>query len=113
MHELAIVQDLIKLCETNALKNGATKIDKVEISVGRLSGVESHYLKNAFDAFKVGTICAETTLIINIQDVMIKCEDCGFSGNLNDNNFVCPKCGKNNLKVTAGEDLLLMRLEME
>lgn len=35
MHELAIVQDLFKLCETNAMKNNAQKIMKVEIQVGK------------------------------------------------------------------------------
>ena len=113
MHEVDIVQDLIKLCETNALKNGATKVNKVEISIGKLSGVESHYLKNAFDAFKADTICSDTDLVINTQEIEVKCDDCGFSGELGENVFVCPKCGQNNLKVTAGEDLLLMRLEME
>ena len=37
MHELAIVQELFKLCETNAMKHKATRITKVEIEVGRLS----------------------------------------------------------------------------
>ncbi|MBP3675100.1 MAG: hydrogenase maturation nickel metallochaperone HypA, partial [Campylobacter sp.] len=65
MHELAIVQDLFKLCETNAMKHNATKINKVEIEIGRLSGVEAHYLQSAFDAFKADTICSDAKLIIH------------------------------------------------
>ncbi|AII14809.1 hydrogenase nickel insertion protein HypA [Campylobacter iguaniorum] len=113
MHELAIVQDLFKLCETNAMKNNATNITRVEIQVGRLSGVEPHYLESAFDAFKQGTICNDAKLIINTQDIVVKCDECGFEGVLMENNFLCPTCGSNNLQVTAGEDLFLMRLEME
>ncbi|EMH6586021.1 hydrogenase maturation nickel metallochaperone HypA [Campylobacter fetus] len=113
MHELAIVQDLFNLCETNAMKNNAQKIMKVEIQVGRLSGVEPHYLESAFDAFKVNTICSSAKLIINTQDVVVRCLECGFESILLDNNFVCSKCGSNNLEVISGEDMYLMRLEME
>ena len=113
MHELAIVQDLLKLCETNAAKQKATKVLKVEISVGKLSGVEPHYLKTSFDAFKAGTICYEADLIINTQNIVVRCLDCQYEGELPQNVFVCPKCGSHEITVTAGEDLLLMRLEME
>lgn len=112
MHELSIVQDLLKLCETNALKNNATKIHKVEISVGKLSGVEPHYIQIAFDTFKKGTICDETELIAKLQDVVILCQDCLYEGEITENIFICPKCKSNNIKVTQGEDLMLMHLEM-
>lgn len=112
MHELAVVQDLIKLCETNALKNNATKIHKIEISVGKLSGVEPHYIKITFDTFKKGTICDETELIIRTQEVIVECQDCSFEGEIDENTFVCPKCSSKDIVVTLGEDLLLMKLEM-
>ena len=54
MHELSIVQDLLKVCDTNATEQGASSVKRVEIQIGKLSGVEPHYLKKAFDAFKVG-----------------------------------------------------------
>ncbi|MDL2346786.1 hydrogenase maturation nickel metallochaperone HypA [Campylobacter hyointestinalis] len=113
MHELAIVQDLFKLCETNAMKNNARKVTRVEVQIGRLSGVEPHYLESAFDAFKINTICNDAKLIVSTQDVIVKCGDCGFEGVLLENSFLCPKCGANKLDVVAGEDMYLMRLEME
>lgn len=113
MHELAIVQDLFKLCETNAMKHNATKINKVEIEIGRLSGVEAHYLQSAFDAFKADTICSDAKLIIRPKDITIKCNECGAQSVLLENEFLCPKCGSNSLDVISGEDMYLMRLEME
>lgn len=112
MHELSIVQDLFKLCETNAMQNASRQICKIEIQIGRLSGVEPYYLKNAFDAFKIGTICADAELLIQIQDIMIECADCGFNSYIELDEFLCPNCKSKNIKVTAGEDILLMRLEM-
>lgn len=113
MHELSIVSDLVKLCENNLKKNNATKVLKIELKIGRLSGVEVHYLQSCFDVFKDGTVCEGAELIIHEQNVVISCKECGFKGELNENDFVCPKCSSNELDVVDGEDMYLMRLEME
>ena len=63
MHELSIVQNLVSLCEKNAAKENAKEISKIEIKVGRLSGVEPHYLESAFDVYKTGTICENAELV--------------------------------------------------
>lgn len=113
MHELSVVQDLIKLCETNAMNQGCIKVTRIEVKVGKLSGVEPHYLQNTFDCFKEGSICSEAQLVLNIEDISVKCPDCGFSGVIEAGEFSCPRCEKKNLEVIGGEDLILMRLEME
>ena len=113
MHELSIVQNLVTLCEKNAAKENAKEISKIEIKVGRLSGVEPHYLESAFDVYKAGTICENAELVINLQGIVTQCLDCGFGGELSENDFTCPKCKSQNLKVTDGEDMYLIRLEMK
>ena len=113
MHELSIVQNLVSLCEKNAAKENAKEISKIEIKVGRLSGVEPHYLESAFDVYTAGTICENAELVINLQGIVVECLDCGFDGELSENDFTCPKCKSQNLKVTDGEDMYLMRLEMK
>ena len=113
MHELSIVQNLVSLCEKNAAKENAKEISKIEIKVGRLSGVEPHYLESAFDVYKTGTICENAELVINLQGIVVECLDWGFGGELSENDFTCPKCKSQNLKVTDGEDMYLMRLEMK
>ncbi|MDD7599841.1 MAG: hydrogenase maturation nickel metallochaperone HypA [Campylobacter sp.] len=78
MHELSIVQDLLKVCDTNATEQGASSVKRVEI-----------------------------------QDIIVRCCQCGREGTIMANEFVCPMCGSRELVVTKGEDLILMRLELE
>ncbi len=113
MHELSIVQSLLGQCERLASDNKAKKVLRVEVSVGRLSGVEAHYLQNAFDAFKLGGVCEEAELVVSVSDVVVECVECGWGGVLAQNEFVCGACGGAALKVTSGEELMLMRVEME
>jgi hydrogenase nickel incorporation protein HypA/HybF len=113
MHELSVVNSLIDLCEKNAKANNAKKIIKAEVKIGRLSGIEPHFLKITFDTFKIKTLCEDAELVVIIQDVVIKCLSCGGENILENNEFVCKTCGDNDVRVIDGEDMLLMRLEME
>lgn len=112
MHEFSIVQDLLTMCEKNAKENNATKITKVEVKIGKLSGVEPHLLQTAFDTFKEKTICDGAEFVMNIQELVVGCRKCNLESVLKDNVFVCPKCG-GDIEVLDGEDMYLMRLEME
>ncbi|MDR1976731.1 MAG: hydrogenase maturation nickel metallochaperone HypA [Campylobacteraceae bacterium] len=113
MHELSVVNSLIELCEQNAKANDAQKVIKVEVKIGKLSGIEPHFLQLTFDTFKEKTICENAKLLVNIQEVIIECLSCGFQGTLKNNEFICEKCGGNDVRVVDGEDMVLMRLEME
>ncbi|WP_458699418.1 hydrogenase maturation nickel metallochaperone HypA [Sulfurospirillum sp. 1307] len=112
MHEFSIVQDLLYMCEKNAKDNNATKITKVEVKIGKLSGVEPHLLQTAFDTFKEKTICDGAEFVMNIQDLVVRCVKCHEKSILEQNVFSCPKCG-GDVEVIDGEDMYLMRLEME
>jgi hydrogenase nickel incorporation protein HypA/HybF len=113
MHEYSIVQSLLESCENHASENESTKVIKVVVKIGVLSGVEPQLLQTAFDTFKEGTICDEAQFIINNQKVVIECYDCDESSTLDNNEFECPSCKSTNVKVVDGEDMYLMSLEME
>ncbi len=53
MHEYSIVSSLIEQCEQHAREQHSTKITRVAIKVGVLSGVEPELLKTAFETFKL------------------------------------------------------------
>ncbi len=113
MHEYSIVQSLLDSCEENVKQNDATKVTKVVVKIGVLSGVEPDLLKTAFDTFKDKTICEESEFIMNIQPVLIKCQTCGKESELQKHEYSCPKCESIEIEILDGEDMFLMQLEME
>ena len=113
MHEYSIVQSLLDSCEEHARANNSTKVTKVIIKIGVLSGVEPDLLQTAFDTFKEKTVCDKAEFIINHQKVIISCLSCNEESTLEKNEFLCPKCQSNQVKVMDGEDMYLMSLEME
>ena len=113
MHEYSIVQSLIDSCEENAKNNNATKVTKVVVKIGVMSGVEPELLQTAFDTFKEETICHNAQFIINIQKVKIHCNECQTTSELEKNEYCCPKCQSTQLDILDGEDMFLMQLELE
>jgi hydrogenase nickel incorporation protein HypA/HybF len=113
MHEFSIVNALLDLCEKNAIANNATKITKVEIKIGKLSGVEPCLLQTAFDTFKEETICDGAELVVHVQDLVVYCNICNDEYTLVKNEFECPTCKGTDMSVIDGEEMMLMRLEMD
>ena len=113
MHEYSIVQSLLDSCDDNAKANNATKVIKVVIKIGVMSGVEPELLKTAFDTFKEKTICEDAEFIINVQDIVVKCNECKKEATLNKLEYTCPSCDSSDLEIIDGEDMYLMQLELE
>jgi hydrogenase nickel incorporation protein HypA/HybF len=113
MHEYSIVQSLLDQCEENARANNKTKVNKVIVKIGIMSGVEPDLLKTAFETFKEGTMCEECEYIQNIQPIIIKCHKCETISTLSKSEYCCPRCDSIQLDVIDGEELLLMQLELE
>nr|WP_321266084.1 hydrogenase/urease nickel incorporation protein HypA [uncultured Sulfurimonas sp.] len=112
MHEYSIVQSLLDSCDENAKANNATKVMKVVVKIGVMSGVEPDLLKTAFDTFKEKTICEEAEFIINMQSVVVKCNECQKESTLKELQYTCPNCESSDLKIIDGEDMFLMQLEL-
>lgn len=113
MHEYSIVSSLIELCEENARQNNATKIIKINIAIGKLSGVEPVLLKSAFDTFKEEGITKESELVVEIKEIVLQCQKCGHQYTPQGYEYLCPKCGSEEYSIISGEEMHLMSLEME
>ena len=98
-------------CDTPSAKS--PQIRELHVKIGRLSGVEAHYLQNCYEVFRAGTVCENADLIIHTQEIVVKCKNCGFSGDLTQNDFSCPRCNSSEISVIDGEDMYLMRLVIE
>ena len=114
MHEFSIVSSLMLLIEEYAREHNAKKVAKVVVGIGKLSGVEPDLLKIAFDTFKERTICEEAQLVMEIEDVALKCRDCLKETTLREKlSRKCPHCGSLNTEIIRGQDLLLKSIEFE
>ena len=112
MHEFSIVSSLLDLVEADVRKHNARSATKVVVRIGEMSGVVAELLAEAFHVCKRGTLAEQAELVVEKQEVLIRCH-CGYRGAIKDRRFICPVCGVADVEVTAGEDMILQRLELE
>jgi len=113
MHELGIAESALQLALERARQEGASRVLRMVIRVGALSGVDPEALRFAFTAILPGTAAEGAALQIDPVPAVAHCPDCGsdFVPDT-DHVFECPTCGRLSGTVKQGRELDLVRLEM-
>ena len=112
MHEMAIAEGILNIAFDYAEKNKASKITKVTLKLGEMSGVEVEALNVSFDVLTKDTIAEGAELIINRIPLMGKCNKCGKVFHIEQYNFFCPECD-GILILQSGRELQVESLDMD
>jgi hydrogenase nickel incorporation protein HypA/HybF len=111
MHEYSIVQALLSQVEAEARKHNATVVERIELKIGELAGVEVDLLRTAFETFRDRSICARAQLEIEVVPAQWSCPTCrelfAMGARLQ-----CPDCLQP-AQLLSGDEILLQRIEME
>ena len=113
MHELAICQALMNQVESIAAERNAHSVISIVVGRGPLSGVEVQLLKHAYPVASAGTLAEGAELVIENLPVRIKCTAWGNESDALPNKLVCKSCGDWRTTLISGDELMLMRIELE
>ncbi|MBI5556533.1 MAG: hydrogenase maturation nickel metallochaperone HypA [Deltaproteobacteria bacterium] len=114
MHEISLVQGLLKQLALLAAEHGSKSVSKVRLEVGPHSGI-------VIDSFKFGfeVLAAEIDLTrharleIVIPPLRYKCCYCGHVRQTERLPETCSQCAKTLLVPDGGDGLILLQVEME
>ena len=113
MHELALCQALMNQIESIAAERNATSVVSIVVGMGPLSGVEAQLLKHAYPVASAGTVAEGAELVIENLPVRVKCTQCGNESDVLPNKLVCKDCGDWRTTLLSGDELMLLRVELE
>jgi hydrogenase nickel incorporation protein HypA/HybF len=113
MHELSVCQALIGQVERVARESDARRVLNIHVAVGPLSGVEARLLEHAYPLAAVGTVAEGAELIVETVPVVVRCRTCHAETEAAPNRLVCGSCRDWQVEVIAGEDMMLLRVEVE
>ncbi|MBN2505672.1 MAG: hydrogenase maturation nickel metallochaperone HypA [Verrucomicrobia bacterium] len=112
MHEVGIIQNTLELAERSARASGATRIHRLRLRVGRMTGVVQEALEFAFEVAREGTMASEAVLEVETVPVSCWCARCGAEFVAEDWVGVCPRCGEVSGELRRGQELELASLEI-
>ena len=108
MHELSIANAIVEACAERAT---GSRVVRVRLEIGRLSGVLPDAVRFSFD------VCARDTAVEGAELEIIetpgraRCRDCGREVAMGGLIGLCG-CGSTDLLVIAGEELKIKEMEL-
>lgn len=109
MHELAITESIVEICEQNA---GGRPVRSVTLELGTLSGVVPEAVEFCFEACTDGTLLAGARLVIERIAASGRCHGCGTEFSLTAYYDPCPACGGFAVEIVRGKELRVRELEV-
>jgi len=114
MHELAIIEALIEQVSREMKRAGRQgRVARLDLSVGRLSGVNPDSLRFAFGLVAPGPPVEGAEMAIDEPKAQCRCNQCGAQTDIDDLVIQCPRCGSGDISIEGGRDLMLQSIEIE
>jgi hydrogenase nickel incorporation protein HypA/HybF len=111
MHEYSIVQALYHKVMAEATVRHATGVQRLQLRIGELSGVDVGLLDTAWRTFRVHTICDTAPMDVEVVPARWECRGCGAV--LPRGGFLrCRVCG-DAARLAQGDEIVLDRIVME
>jgi hydrogenase nickel incorporation protein HypA/HybF len=113
MHEMALIQGVLRIAEDAARKEGFTRVRAIRLEIGALAPVEPQALRFCFDAAARATLAEGARLEIDFEPGSAWCMQCNKAVALQAACESCPECGGERLQVTGGTQMRVRELEVE
>ena len=112
MHELALAEGILRICEDHTRRAGAQRVVAVWVEIGALGHVDPDALAFSFGAVVRGTFAEGARLEILQLPGRAWCHDCGKAVEVAALIDACPDCGGFKLQVTGGEEMRVKEMEV-
>lgn len=115
MHELSVVDGILKVVLRHAAVNKVEKVVAVNLRIGDLTDLVDEWVQRYFDFLSKDTIAAGAMLNIERSPVILHCESCGkdFPVQLRETKkFICPACGGESCSLISGREFYIKNIEV-
>jgi len=113
MHEISLCESILQIIESEASKQGFSKVKSVCLEIGNLSCVESDALHFGFEVVTRNSIAEGSKLEIIKIPATAWCMQCAKNVTVKQRFDECPDCGSFQLQATAGDEMKIKELEVE
>jgi len=113
MHEMSMAVGIIETVLQAANDSGARRVSRIELAVGQLRLVVPEAMEMAWQAVSEGTIAAGSEIAMTETPIEARCNQCGQVFSPEIDNYLCPGCGKADVEITAGNDIMLTSISCE
>ncbi len=121
MHEFSVTSQVVQSVLAEAEKRAAKKVTEVHLIIGKLTFLGLEQVRFAYEALTKGTIMEGSRLVIEEQEGIVKCSNCGYEGGFKYEDdplyhvplptLKCPQCN-NVVSIAAGKECTIKSVRM-
>ena len=114
MHELGLVFHIIKAVGETAEENGVSKVSRVTVQIGEVSGVIPEYLIDCWNwaVKREGRVMNEAKLLWEPLPAVTHCDNCGENYPTVEYAKICPHCGSDKTWLLTGNEFSIKEIEV-
>lgn len=112
MHELSIVMSIVDSAEEQVAKNAASRVERIELEIGTLAGIEPDALDFAWAAAVPDTVLAAAERQIRYIPARARCAACAHEFDLGQLFEPCPLCGEYFSDLLQGKELKIKTMTL-
>lgn len=110
MHELSIVKSIVDIAEDQVQKAGARAVEKIELEIGYLAGVEWQALDFVWEMGVKESVLERSERQIDRIPGKARCMECGQEYQMQELYDACPQCNSYFNEILQGKELRVKAL---
>lgn len=116
MHELSVIQPIVRIASKIASDNGIEKVTAVRLAIGELHDLQEVWVNKYYLRFSKGTPLEDSKLVIRKVPITFRCCKCKHETSYTHFSFagvdvICPECGSAENEMISGRELQIEGLE--
>jgi hydrogenase nickel incorporation protein HypA/HybF len=113
MHELTLTESVLDIVAEEAGRRNVEHVRAVVLEIGALSCAEPEAIRFCFDVQSRGTLAEGARLEIRRAPGEGWCARCARPVAMVERYDACPRCGRTGLRVTSGDAMRVLEMEVE
>ena len=113
MHEFSITQSILSIALEKANAVNASKVSKVNLVLGEMSGIVDDCVEFYFDFLAKDTIAAQASLSFRHPPTRLCCRNCATVFSPDNLNWACPNCQAQTVEITSGRECYVESIEVK
>jgi hydrogenase nickel incorporation protein HypA/HybF len=113
MHELPVTESILEIALRYAKQAEASRITELNLVIGQLSSIIDDSIQFYWDIIARDTIAEGARLNFQRIPTQMTCQECLTAFSPQDDDFACPNCRSQQVKVTAGDEFFLESIQID
>ncbi len=110
MHEMSIAMSIVDIVLESAERENAESVERVDIDIGRLSGILPDFVQQCLEAASRGTLAEGASFRIRTIPGKAQCRECQALFDFPAFMTPCPECGSYTVSPIEGTEMKIVSI---